>query len=164
VRRSLSATVCRPAGGYTIGGEDLPRRLLLLVAALGATVAALVGPGVAQAHWDHYSSGCTGASGGATCYYVYGNAGTTHVDHFLQSRDVVFPQICNYQAKFTVAQNNSVYWTKWSDFHNGCFYSIRATRSSGTVEKNFRNPSIGCGSWYENGSRMGTACLAIFKS
>lgn len=141
------------------------RLLLLLIAGAAATGAGgSVGTDVASAHYIGSSSGCTGVSGGITCFYVYGLPGTTHVDHFLQSRDLFsLPTICNYRARFTVAQGGSVYYTKWSNYHSGCFYSFRATRSSGTVERNFRDNSTGCGTWYENGSAMGTACVGIYR-
>ncbi len=96
-----------------------------------------------------------------TCFYVYGNRGSTHVDSFVQARDVVGkPQICNYQARFHVERNGSTYWSGWSSYHQGCFYSWRATRTL-RVERNFINPSKACGSWYQDGSKMGTACLGL---
>lgn len=140
------------------------RRSCHLAVALAAAVA-LSGLGAAPsvAHNNGQSSGCTGVTGGWTCFYIWGIGGTTHVERFQQSRGVTsYPQICNYQARFTVSQNGRVYWSRWSAYHQGCFYSWRATRTV-WVEGNFRNPSKACGSWYENGSRLGTACKFIYS-
>lgn len=122
----------------------------------------LGGAGSAAAHTNQVVDGCTGINTGLTCLQVHGIRSTTHVDHFVQARDAPQPLICNYQAKFTVkSSSRGTYWTKWSAYHSGCFYFNRVTRSSGTVEKNFDSPSTACGTWYEDGGALGTACLNL---
>ncbi len=135
------------------------RRLTQAAAGLAVAAAvALSGASPASAS----SQGCTGVSDGMTCFNINGTS--THVDSFVQVRDKAggTPTICNYQANFTVEQNGAVYWSTWSTFHAGCMYFWRATRTV-TVNADFRDPSRACGSWYENGSRLGTACNLISR-
>ena len=131
----------------------------VLVAAVTLALLLLGGQGTASSHSNQMVQGCAMTSGPEyTCFNIYGNGGTTHVDHFLQTRGKTYPSICNYWAVFKVNQYGTVYWTRTSNKHYGCYYSTRVTRNSGTVETNFRNPSTACGIWYENSSRVGMAC------
>jgi hypothetical protein len=105
------------------------------------------------------SSGCTGVSGGYTCFYIHGPSGSTLVTSFAQSRGVVgYPEICNYEAHFSADYKGKQYWWGRSAYHQGCFYSSRATRTDNIADAYFMNPTYACGAWYENGSKLGTAC------
>lgn len=139
------------------------RTLRRAVAALavGIGVAAFV-PSGATAHWNRLVDGCTGVNGQAfTCFQIYGNSGTTHVDKFVQVYDTAAGYACNYHARFTVSLNGSTYWSATTSKHSGCYYSPRVTRTYG-VERNFYNNSKACGSWYMDGSRVGTACNYLY--
>ena len=141
---------------YAVPGVS-GRRFTLIAAALAA--AAIMTLSTAAPASALATDGCTGVSGGGyTCFGIYSTG--SRVDSFYQSRGGVYP-ICNYQARFTVSQNNSTYWSRWSSYHSGCMYFPRATRSV-SVNAYFRKPSKACGSWYENGSRLGTACNYIW--
>jgi hypothetical protein len=151
----------------TEGTIRTPRRLASAAAAAVAVAVtiAMLGAATSSAHWSQKVQGCTGVSGdGVTCFMILGIPGTTHVAQFIQSRTKAggLPQICNYQARFTVRfrRNNNAYWARNSSYHQGCFYSYRATRTV-NVERNFLSPSKACGSWYEDGTRLGTACNSL---
>lgn len=148
-------------GTLSRGASQCRRTIRRITGLLMATVAVLALSGSpVSAHSNATSDGCTGIDSGYTCFGVNYLKGTTHVASFYQSRGKDQPQICNYQARFTVSRNNSTYWAASTSFHQGCFYFFRATRSL-RVEKTFRNPSKACGSWYESRSRLGTACLIL---
>jgi hypothetical protein len=105
------------------------------------------------------SSGCTGVNGGYTCFYIHGPNGSTLVTSFAQSRGVVgTPTICNYKAHFTAEYNGDEYWAGDSAYHQGCFYSYRATRTDNIADAYFMDPTYACGEWWEDGSKLGTAC------
>jgi hypothetical protein len=156
-------TLGAPGGGATLAPRSARYtaiRRLTLAAAGFAVAAAMALSGASPVSAS--SQGCTGVSDGFTCFNINGTG--THVDSFVQIRDKVggTPTICNYQANFTVEQNGAVYWSAWSATNAGCMYFWRATRTV-TVNGDFRNPSKACGSWYENGSRLGTACNLIYR-
>jgi hypothetical protein len=137
------------------------RKGALYLASLVASIALLISATPPKAAAS--SSGCTGVSDGYTCFYI--NGGGTYVDNFVQSRTKVsWPPgpICNYKAHFTASWYGTQYWDGWSSYHSGCFYTVRATRTL-YVRAYYANNTYACGSWYENGSRLGTACNWIFR-
>jgi hypothetical protein len=108
------------------------------------------------------SEGCTGVSDGYTCFQIHGHR--THVEEFVQSRGKVSTQTpvnCNYYAVFTVEKDGQIIWQDRSEAHDGCFYSPRVSRTL-AVNLDFPRGSKACGSWYSDGSRIGTACNRIF--
>jgi hypothetical protein len=136
------------------------RKGVLFLAALVASIALLINVTPPKAAAS--SSGCTGVSDGYTCFYI--NGGGLYVSSFAQSRGKAggWPAICNYYGHFTTSWYGVQYWSGNSSYHSGCFYTYRATRTL-YVNRNFANPSYACGSWYENGSRLGTACNWIWQ-
>lgn len=108
------------------------------------------------------SSGCTGVNGGYTCFYIHGPNGSTLVTSFAQARGVVgTPTICNYKAHFTAEYYGDEYWAGDSAYHQGCFYSYRATRTLDIADAYFMDPTYACGEWWEDGAKLGTACNEI---
>lgn len=140
----------------------MPRHAKAMVACLGVLAAMVLSMGLATNSARASSSGCTGVSDGYTCFYIYGSG--TYVDKFVQARGKAggWPAICNYKARFTASWYGVRYWEGWSSYHSGCFYTYRATRTL-YVRKNYTDNTYACGSWYENGSRLGTACNWIHR-
>ncbi len=139
------------------------RRIIVLasIAASTAATSVLLTGSLATAARAS-SSGCTGVSDGITCFYVNGTG--TWVDSFVQSRDKFsLPSICNYYARFRVWNSaGTKYFDQNTSYHQGCFYSWRATRTL-NVWRYFDNNSRACGTWYENGGALGTACESIYR-
>lgn len=139
---------------------DRLQPLSLIAGFTGLILAALVlllSTGASEAKAE--SSGCTGVSSGYTCFYIHGPSGSTLVTSFEQARGIVGePTICNYKAHFKAEYNGQEYWAGDSAYHQGCFYSFRATRTDNIADAYFMNPTYACGEWWENDSRLGTAC------
>src|SRR5918996_826288 len=88
------------------------------------------------------STGCTGVSDGQTCFHIEGER--RFVEKFVQTRDVFaippdYPAICNYYAHFTVEKDGKIYWSGDSDYHKGCWYNYKASRTLVVNESFVRN-------------------------
>jgi hypothetical protein len=137
------------------------RAAFLFLALLAAGVALMLSTAPQKAEAE--SSGCTGVNGGYTCFYIHGPNGSTLVESFAQARGVAggTPTICNYKAHFTAEYYGEEYWAGDSDYHQGCFYSFRATRTLDIADAYFMDPTYACGEWWEDGTKLGTACNEI---
>jgi len=124
-----------------------------------------VGGGVAKAAPAAASANvCTsisGAIGDHMCTYINGSG--TYVNYARVAVYRVKPQsICNYYATFTVYDSSGVkIYSKTSAYHSGCLWGYFASRQI-DVYRSFPNNSKACGSWFQDGGRLGTSCARIY--
>jgi hypothetical protein len=132
---------------------------------LAATMAlALTGGAVATATpalaTANVCTSISGQIGDHMCTYINGSG--TYVNYARVAVYRIAPQsICNYYATFTVYDSSGVkIYTKTSSYHSGCIWGYFASRQI-DVYKRFPNNSKACGSWFQDGGRLGTSCARL---
>jgi len=113
------------------------------------------------------SHGCTRIGGDflgdLICFEVRGT-GTT-IDYGVVSHTTsqdLGATFCNYYGRMTIYDGNGgVIEASNGNYHSGCYGPVYFVTRRIIAFKNFPTARRACGSWFENGSRLGTACLDI---
>ena len=138
------------------------KRAALTIALIVTT--ASVGVGAAPSPAAATANVCTsisGVPGDHMCTRVVGSG--THVEYARPAVYRVNPQsICNYYATFTVYNSaGTKIYTATSAYHKGCLFAALFASRQINVYRSFPNNSRACGSWFQDGGRLGTACATL---
>jgi hypothetical protein len=147
--------------------RTVERRLRAALAAVMMAVVMVAVTVMAPSAASASANGCTriGGSfvGDLICFEVRGSSTTVEygvVSH--HTSEELAATFCNYQGRMTIYNGSGgVIWAANSNYHAGCYGPVYFVTRRIIAYQNFPTARRICGSWFENGSRLGTVCHNI---